>query len=483
MRHARKAQGRRIPHILLITVLVVMICVGSVVTVMANTVEITVRDDGNTYTFSMLGGNPEEILARAETEGMPPVSDIDTYEFNRNDGLLTVQRAVRVSVEADGETAMVVVPKGTTLEDAVAQGGVTLGARDVTEPARDTALDGDTTASVTRSNRVFIEADGKRRMIDQLGGTVADALESAGVTLGESDTVSPAADTPLENGMRIRVARYIDVTITADGETETYSVSAESYGGALESAGIALGEQDELRVETADGKKTVKAGDHVADGASFRVVRITSEEVTETETIAYETVYENSDDLYEDETEVKTAGVEGEKEVTYAVVYADGEERGREVLEEKVVQEAEDEVVLVGTKTRPSSGTGSGSGGSTSTGGGSTFVDASGETVSYEYSLYGSCTAYYAEPGAVTSIGATPQVGYVAVDPNRIPYGSLLYITAADGSWTYGYCYAMDTGGAAMAGDIVADLYYDTLEDCTAFGRRNMNVYVIRSGW
>ena len=38
-------------------------------------------------------------------------------------------------------------------------------------------------------------------------------------------------------------------------------------------------------------------------------------------------------------------------------------------------------------------------------------------------------------------------------------------------------------GGAAMAGDIVADLYYDTLEDCTAFGRRNMNVYVIRAGW
>ena len=41
----------------------------------------------------------------------------------------------------------------------------------------------------------------------------------------------------------------------------------------------------------------------------------------------------------------------------------------------------------------------------------------------------------------------------------------------------------MDTGGAAMAGDIVADLHYDTLEDCTAFGRRNMNVYVIRAGW
>lgn len=474
MRHARKAQSRRMPRILLIAALVVMICVGSVVTVMANTAEITVQDDGSTYSFNMLGKNPEEILARAETEGMPPVSEIDTYAFDESDGLLTIQRAVRVSVEADGTSASLVVPKGTTLEDAMAQGGIVLGERDVTEPERDTALLADTAASVTRSNRVFIEADGKRRMLDLLGGTVADALLDAGITLGDADKVSPAADTLLENGMRISVARYITVTVTADSETDTYSVPAENYGKALERAGISLGELDEIRVETTDGEKTVKAGDYAADGAVIRVVRITTEEVTETEAIAYGTVYEESDDLYEGESEVKVAGVEGEKEVTYKVVYADGAERSREAVEEKMLKEAEDEIVLAGTKERPSTDTGASGG---------TFVDSSGESVSYAYSLYGSCTAYYAEPGAVTSIGATPQVGYVAVDPNLIPYGSLLYIAAPDGSWTYGYCYAMDTGGAAMAGDIVADLYYDTLEDCTAFGRRNMNVYVIRAGW
>ncbi|MFQ8639474.1 MAG: G5 domain-containing protein [Acutalibacteraceae bacterium] len=483
MRHVKKTRNRRMPRILLVAALVAMICVGSVVTVMANTVEVTVKDGGSTYTFSVLGRDPEEILARAETEGMAPVSEIDTYAFDEADGLLTVERAVRVSVEADGATASFVVPKGTKLEDAVVQGGIALGDRDVTEPARDTALLADTAASVTRSSRVFVEADGKRRMLDRLGGTVADALLDAGVTLGDADQVSPAADTPLENGMRIRVARYITVTVTADGETNTHSVSAESYGAALESAGIVLGELDEIRAETGDGEKTVNAGDHVADGAVIRVVRITTEEVAETETIDYGTVYEESGDLYEDETEVKTAGVEGEKEVTYKVVYADGKERSREVLEEKVLKKAEDEVILTGTKERPSTEANTGSGSGSGSSGGSTFVDASGETVSYAYSLYGSCTAYYAEPGAVTSIGATPQVGYVAVDPNLIPYGSLLYIAAPDGSWTYGYCYAMDTGGAAMAGDIVADLYYDTLEDCTAFGRRNMNVYVIRAGW
>lgn len=476
MRHARKAQSRSMPRILLIALLVALISVGSVVSVVANTADITVRDGEDTYTFSMIGKNPAEILARAETEGMPPVSEIDTYDFDETGGLLTVQRAVRVSAEADGSSVMLVVPEGTVLEDALASGGIALGARDAVEPARDTVLTADTMAVVTRSNRVFLEADGKRRMLDLLGGTVAEALESAGVTLGDQDTVTPTEDTPLTNGMRIRVARYINVTITADGETAAHSIPAGNYGDALENAGMTLGEQDEILVETADGMKAVESDEHVADGAVIRVVRVRSEEATVTEALDYETVYEYSDEMYEDESEVKTAGVAGEREVTYKITYADGEERSREVLSEKILQEAQNEVVVAGTKERPSTGV---SGGAAA----GTFVDASGETVSYQYSLYGSCTAYYAEPGAVTSIGATPQVGYVAVDPNRIPYGSLLYIAAADGSWVYGYCYAMDTGGAAMAGDIVADLYYDTLEDCTAFGRRNMNVYVIRAGW
>ena len=230
--------------------------------------------------------------------------------------------------------------------------------------------------------------------------------------------------------------------------------------------GITLGENDRILVATAEGEKQVKAEDNVSSGDVIRVVRIRTEEVTENEAVAYSTVYEDTEELYEGETETKTEGVEGEAKVTYTVTYADGEEESRVVKTKEVLKEAKSAVVLRGTKEKQN-----------------VFTDASGAPSSFEYSLTGSCTAYYAPAGAVTSIGATPQVGYVAVDPNRIPYGSLLYITAVDGSWTYGYCYAMDTGGAAMCGDIVADLYYDTLEDCTAFGRRDMIVYVVRAGW
>lgn len=76
MRHVRKQQKSLMPKILLIVVLVAALSISSVVTVMANTADITVYDGSETYRFSMIGQNPQDILSRAQTEGMAPVSDI-----------------------------------------------------------------------------------------------------------------------------------------------------------------------------------------------------------------------------------------------------------------------------------------------------------------------------------------------------------------------------------------------------------------------
>lgn len=251
MRHVRKQQKSLMPKILLIVVLVAALSISSVVTVMANTADITVYDGSETYRFSMIGQNPQNILSRAQTEGMAPVSDIDTYDFSPENGTLTVQRFVRVSVKEDNASQMILAPKGKTLSDVFAENEITLGARDTTDADLTAALTADIAVQITRAKRVFVSADGKRRMEDLNEGTVEDALKAAGITLGENDTVTPAMDTALTNGMRIRVQRYLDLTVTADGKTTEKSVAAENYSDAVEAMGITLGENDRILVATA----------------------------------------------------------------------------------------------------------------------------------------------------------------------------------------------------------------------------------------
>lgn len=107
------------------------------------------------------------------------------------------------------------------------------------------------------------------------------------------------------------------------------------------------------------------------------------------------------------------------------------------------------------------------------------FIDENGKSVKYEKIISGSCTAYTAPVGAITSVGLAPKVGYVAVDPKIIPYGTKMYVRSQDGSIVYGYAVAADTGGAMLSGRRLLDLYYDTEKECIQFGVRKMNAYIL----
>ena len=104
----------------------------------------------------------------------------------------------------------------------------------------------------------------------------------------------------------------------------------------------------------------------------------------------------------------------------------DGKYASTKVIGEKVTKKPVDKVILNGTKR-------------------GTTTDTSGAPVSYRYMVSGSGTAYTAAPGSRTATGATFYEGGVAVNPAIIPYGSKLYIEAADGSHVYGYATAVDT--------------------------------------
>lgn len=305
---------------------------------------------------------------------------------------------------------------------------------------------------------VSVNNNGETKKLVVLGGTVADALKQAGVKLGENQISVPPASAKIESDTDIVVLNAKKISLTADGKTVDVLLPNGKVGESLILAGIRFSQDDILSVD-----RNTK----VDDISELSIKRVIYKNVSVTEPVPFESKKENSEEVDLGDSKLKTKGVDGEKLVTKKVKYIDGEKDSEKVIAEKVTKKPVDEVTLVGTK------------GAASAGGAGTFTDENGVKVSYSYKLTGSGTAYTAPAGALTASGNEVFEGGVAVNPNLIPYGSKLYIETTDGSFSYGYATAIDTGGALMDGSAIVDLFYFSLDDCYSFGRRDVNVYVL----
>lgn len=106
-------------------------------------------------------------------------------------------------------------------------------------------------------------------------------------------------------------------------------------------------------------------------------------------------------------------------------------------------------------------------------------LDENGVPTEYVQTINGKSCAYTAAPGALMSTGKAVFQGYVAVDPDIIPYGSELYIVADDGE-VYGYAIAADTGYSVRQGHIIVDLFMDEYDACIQWGAKNVTIYVLK---
>lgn len=91
-------------------------------------------------------------------------------------------------------------------------------------------------------------------------------------------------------------------------------------------------------------------------------------------------------------------------------------------------------------------------------------------------------SAYYPGPEStgvwadgITAAGLPAGYGVVAVDPEVIPLGTLLYISG------YGLAIAGDVGSAIKG--LKVDLGFDTYREALLFGRRSVQVYVVSERW
>lgn len=284
----------------------------------------------------------------------------------------------------------------------------------------------------------------------------------------DTNTALAAAREVSEN--EIRIAEWRSIVVKLRGKELKKDVPAGTVSDALAYLDIKLEKNDELKANKDDELK---------DGMEIVIDDVVYKEVTTKETVDYKTINKDTSTLYAGESSVDTYGVEGERTIVKKEKYVNGKKVSEEEISNKVTKKPVDEVILNGTTERPTITMDTNYGTIEVDEGLNTITDTNGNTLNYTDVITGSSTAYTAEAGAICSTGRLARYGVVAVDPNMIPYGSILYIVSDDG-FVYGYAVAGDTGGFIYNGtNTIVDLYFPTLDECVNYGRRGINVYVL----
>ena len=259
-------------------------------------------------------------------------------------------------------------------------------------------------AALTSSYRVTL--DGETREVSSTGDTVAEVLASEGIEITEHDLVAPELDEPVADGARIVVRFGRPVELTVDGETSTHWVTSTDVASALGELGTPYGRAElsttrsaaigreglalqvvtpkrltlrlagakpvertvtaltvedaltELGVEVGKIDRTEPSPETpLTDGARvvFTDFRIAKRQV-KGESIPFETVETPDDSMYEGLSVTEREGRTGTRNVTYKVVFKNGEVLRREVLRQQVLTKAVPALVRVGTASVSSSG-------------------------------------------------------------------------------------------------------------------------------
>jgi uncharacterized protein YabE (DUF348 family) len=298
---------------------------------------------------------------------------------------------------------------------------------------------------------ITIVIDGEKTEITTLSKRLNTVLDNNGVVIREKDKISMTVDSEIKDGDVIYISKAVEIEVNVDGNNVGISSAEKTVQDLLQAENIALNAEDKI-VPSLDQP--------LESGMKIEITRVKRELISETQQIAFATETRKNSSMAQGTQKVIQEGAQGEKVITTEIVYEDGKEINRKVVEEKVEKSPIKKIIDIGTLgvLRPSRG---------------------GEVLYTEKMVFSS-TAYTADRGDASDRTATGTKcrrdpnGYstVAVDPRVIPLGTKLYIEG------YGYAIAEDTGGAIKGNKV--DVYFNTYTEMMNWGRRKINVYIVK---
>lgn len=191
------------------------------------------------------------------------------------------------------------------------------------------------------TKQVVLVVDGEAGQILTRVETVGQLLAESGLTLRESDLLTPTEETSLKRGMEIRLQRAVPLFLHVDGRTSLVYSTAATTAELLSELGVSVGQSDRV---------TPGLNQQLAEGAKVHVSRVRKEISRKEVAIPFKTKQKNDPELASGRRRVAVAGKPGTMVRSYEVVYVDGQEEERNFIEEKRVSEPVNSVVYLGTK-------------------------------------------------------------------------------------------------------------------------------------
>ena len=259
-------------------------------------------------------------------------------------GYSALSKTVTLSVDGKDEQ---VTAFGGTVGDVLQSEGIHVSSRDVVAPSPDEAIDDGSKITVQYARPFRIAVDGSRpHTFWVTATTVSRALAQVGDSYRGADLSVSRGGSIDRSGMTVQVVtpKTLHVKLGAHRMVKR-TVTALTVGGALRELGVKVDRADELKPgrghELEDGDRVVLTN-----------VRVVKKHVSG-EVLGYSTVHRDDASLTQGDTMVARAGRTGLRDVTYRLVYRNGELAGRSILSQHVVRQPVDEVVKVGTKAPP----------------------------------------------------------------------------------------------------------------------------------
>ncbi|MCH5317317.1 MAG: G5 domain-containing protein [Eubacterium sp.] len=315
------------------------------------------------------------------------------------------------------------------------------------------------TIIIDRYNTIIIDFNGIIKTYGVYADTVGEAFAEVDVNI-EDCLVNYESSAPVENGMVITVNSPNAVTVRADGKTHELGIVNGTVGDVLSELNIKLSGDDYLNYS----KSTP-----VTDGMVIRVYRVEAKTVTEKQTIAYSVKQIEDGSLEKGKTKLETAGVNGEKTVTYEVVYVNGEVKEKKQISSTVTKEPVDEVKRVGTKVNVINTTSA-----------NNYKDYTvGQIISGKYTHYCACEVCCGKSNGVTASGKKVQNGmedpyYIAC--NWLPLGSVIEVNGT----TYT---VVDRGGNLSRQGRIDIFTPEGHEAAVNYGTGSCTIKIVRLGW